>query len=839
MSAADTGRGWYFRKREDASGNQGGPYSWAEMASFAQQGILAADDLVWHESRSDWTQAATLPGLFAPGAAAFAPPAAATVAAPVATAPTQGPPPGRPRRRVGLVIAIVVAALIVLGAGGGAAWWFLGRDGGGVAKTGPDLGEASVKRPDRAALVDTPAWGQVPANQIGIVLVGGTKRKDAEKIAEGLGGSVVGEIEYINAFQIEFPGTTQRDLVAALKKAEANPEVELAFPNQQDELDAEIWGVRQDPFNDPIYGGGAGDGYEAIGVGKAWSYINGSGIELNNVKVGIVDDGLYKSGEGRMSEFGGDVEFEYPDPAAGELASPEVWDDGTTNPAGSHGTGVTTIIAGDPGNGGPSGIAAPLGKKLKVSMINKYTGQYGENATSAPDPNDITKVTWSPGVAYTLGSLVAIKKQVENNAKVINCSFGRTNGSPKIAAAYKKFFEKMAADHPDVIFVCSAGNDGVDVDGTKRFPSGHALPNMITVGAVHNDGKLADFSNKKTGNYEVTLGAPGKDAVVGIKPEGGAEQQDGTSFAAPHVSAAAAILKSINPDLNAGQIKQLLVASGRTSIKKGDKTENAPAAAGGRILALDRAVFTLINQMRKAKGLKELTMEDMENLGTVDAVATTGEPGEYGVRGIVKSVGAQGTKLSISVTGENHAIGGKTTQSLSAPGEAKWSVTLPKDEGTVLVTRDENGAASLITIERLDINGNWSGTFTITDVKITDEEAAEEEGCSAVILSELKGKPLPMTMDISVDENGQGSATGLIDVSDAAEGSSSEPQTYGISYSGGEIVYEPQGGKGIRSMKARVSRSGENLVQKGSLTGGGKGWSMTAVFTLTKPDTAQ
>jgi len=232
------------------------------------------------------------------------------------------------------------------------------------------------------------------------------------------------------------------------------------------------------------------------------------------------------------------------------------------------------------------------------------------------------------------------------------------------------------------------------------------------VGAVDNNGRTAKYSNRASGNYEITLAAPGTDAVVGMKPEGGAERQSGTSFAAPQVTAAAAILKSLNPELQAGDIKRILSETARKEIDvpgpDGSKAKFViPQNVGGRVLAVDEAVFAVINEMRKAKGMGELTREEMENQGVVDAVAVTGEPGEYVVRGIVKAAGEKGTKLSITVMGENNAVGGTTTQELSGPGEVTWSVSLPKNEGTIKVTRGDNGAASLITVKGGALEGTW------------------------------------------------------------------------------------------------------------------------------------
>lgn len=851
---SDTRTGWHVRRWTPSGESQGGPYTWEQLLDFASRKPFQPQDTVWHPSMTDWVPAQSVPGL---GAAPVAPvvpqaviPAQPAYAPQVTPAHADQPaatPPAPPRKKRGGLIALIIVLAVVLIGGGIGAWLIFGKGGNPLAgDDGPKLGEASAKVPQRASLVETAEWGEVPANQICVMLAEGSNRKDAEKVATTIGGTVVGEVEFVSLFQIEFAGTTEADLVAALQAAENAEGVDYAFPNQQVYSDAEIWGVRVDAYDDPIYGGGAGDGYKAMGVSKAWTYIRGAGVDLNQVKVGVVDDGIYMPGEGVENEFeGGKVNIEFPDPAAGENAAPEVWDDGKTNPAGSHGTGVSTIIGADPDNGGPSGVAGPLGDKLTISMINHYSSQYGD-AESVPDPNDPTKYVWSNGKTYVDGSLVALTKQVGNGAKVINCSWGNSEASTATVAAYNRFFTKMAAEHPDVLFVCSGGNGGKVMKGANRIPSGLKLPNMITVGALNNDGSTASYADKASADYEITLGAPGTQQVVGTGANGGPEQQDGSSFAAPQVTAAAAILKSLNPKLTAGDIKAILTQTARPGVPNTSGDPNASSQLvnkdemGAGIVALDAAVLKVINDMRVAKGLPVLTAEMLEQMGVVDAVAITGAQGEYTVKGIVKAAGEKGVDLKIEVFGENSGIGGKTEQSLTGAGEAKWGVTLPEDKGTIKVTRLDNGAASLITIESIDINGDWTGTFTVTNVLITDQKAAEKEGCSTAIMDALKGKALPMTLDVTVDESGQGSGVMLIDVSSLSEGSenSSEPQTIGISYSGTTVTFSPQG-EGVSSMTATVTRSGDNYVMNGTMAGGGSGWTMTAVFKLTKPAPAQ
>jgi len=72
-----------------------------------------------------------------------------------------------------------------------------------------DLDVIEVKLPDGSKLIDTEAWGRVPANQVCVILADGKTRKDADQVAKALGGTVVGELEYLNAYQVETIGVSE------------------------------------------------------------------------------------------------------------------------------------------------------------------------------------------------------------------------------------------------------------------------------------------------------------------------------------------------------------------------------------------------------------------------------------------------------------------------------------------------------------------------------------------------------------------------------------------------------------------------------------------------------
>lgn len=210
----------------------------------------------------------------------------------------------------------------------------------------------------------------------------------------------------------------------------------------------------------------------------------------------------------------------------------------------SHGTHVAGIIAAERNNGkGVNGVA----KNVQLMSLRAV-------------PN---------GDEYDKDIAMAIRYAVDNGAKIINCSFGKSY-SPNAQWVYDAI--KYAASK-DVLIVHAAGNDGHDLDNPENanYPNDHKFgsieiaDNLITVGALassYGSKMVATFSNY--GKQNVDVFAPGAE-IYSTLPNNKYDFMGGTSMAAPAVAGVAALIRSYYPKLTAAQVKQVLIQSGLSS----------------------------------------------------------------------------------------------------------------------------------------------------------------------------------------------------------------------------------------------------------------------------------
>jgi len=139
----------------------------------------------------------------------------------------------------------------------------------------------------------------------------------------------------------------------------------------------------------------------------------------------------------------------------------------------------------------------------------------------------------------------AIDYAVQNGARIINLSiYAKVSPPAVVVDALRRAWEK------GVIVVTIAGNEGrAGVNLLGRSPY------VLTVAATDRSDRPASFSSF---GPEVDLSAPGVEIPV-LLPKGGVGSFSGTSFAAPHVSGALALILSANPKLSGPQAVDILL----------------------------------------------------------------------------------------------------------------------------------------------------------------------------------------------------------------------------------------------------------------------------------------
>jgi cell wall-associated protease len=172
-----------------------------------------------------------------------------------------------------------------------------------------------------------------------------------------------------------------------------------------------------------------------------------------------------------------------------------------------------------------------------------------------------------------------IRYAVDNGAKVINMSFGKSLSPDKLMVddAVRYALSK------DVLIVQAAGNSGRNISRFDNFPNPRFLftdsvaSNWITVGASDHEGYPASFSNY--GNTVVDLFAPGVSIFSTVAGANSYEMLDGTSMASPVVAGVAALLRSCFPALTANETRHIILRS--ATIPPADLKHSKDKKGGG------------------------------------------------------------------------------------------------------------------------------------------------------------------------------------------------------------------------------------------------------------------
>jgi subtilisin family serine protease len=350
--------------------------------------------------------------------------------------------------------------------------------------------EHAASAPNDAPIVKDP--GAIPGQELkdpGAVrgrefATGEVIVKFEENVAPGARANVRSQVglkkeKDLGLIKAEVDKVEGRSVEDTTRALERRPEVQYAQPNftyypagyADEPRFGELWGLNNTGQN-----GGTSD--VDINALEASATTNGD----HNLVVAVIDDGVdfsHPELAGKAWTNPGEVpNNNLDDDNNGYIDDVNGWDfynrDKTVHDPGvdAHGTHVSGTIAASIDGQGVVGVAP----NVKI-MALKFLG---------------------PAGGYTSDAILAIQYAKAEGAKISNNSWG---GGPYDQALYD------AINNSGSLFVAAAGNNGNNNDAYPFYPASYDLPNILSVAAVDNQGKLASFSNY--GATSVDISAPG------------------------------------------------------------------------------------------------------------------------------------------------------------------------------------------------------------------------------------------------------------------------------------------------------------------------------------------
>jgi uncharacterized membrane protein len=294
--------------------------------------------------------------------------------------------------------------------------------------------------------------------------------------------------------------------------------------------------------------GGASDA--DIDAPDAWNITTGA----REVLVAVVDTGVDRNHpdlEPNMWTNPGEIPANgIDDDGNGFVDDVHGWDffSGDNNPMDedSHGTHCAGVI-GAVGNN-RSGIS---GVCWQVSMVGiRFLGPAGGSTSDAIE---------SINYAASLG------------VDITSNSWG--------GAGLSVFLQQAIEDsgEQNIPFIAAAGNDGTDNDFQPHFPASFPSENVIAVASSTDSDTRSGFSNY--GLTTVDIAAPGT-SIYSTVPGSSYAAMSGTSMAAPHVTGALALAKSIAPLISVTELKSQLMQTADPVVEL-----SAASVSGGRLNA--------------------------------------------------------------------------------------------------------------------------------------------------------------------------------------------------------------------------------------------------------------
>jgi hypothetical protein len=384
----------------------------------------------------------------------------------------------------------------------------------------------------------------------------------------------------------------------------AEPTAFTNTPNDPGFTDAGSWGLKAAPgsrFN------------------EVWAGLAQAPGDADSAPVAVIDTGFDLS----HIDFGANVvpgwDWAEDDADVSPCLNLDAQVSGASEPApDQHGTFVAGIVGATPNN-----ATSVVGAGWETKVILEKVAQYTPGAGCLQLSSTITS---------------AINGAVTHGAKVINMSFGSYGALP---APLSNAIQNAA--NQGVVMVAGVGNDAL---GTIMAPASYE--SVISVASTNTSSTKAYFSNWSSG---VDLSAPGESSLGMAVGSDSTRLGSGTSFSAPLVASAVALLLRYRPWLTPAQLSDILATTSQGTWKILDvraAVDLAKTATPGAVISASRNSVTL-------SGLGSGSIAD-NTIIPVPVTVTTGLGNAWSLTNVPAwltvspAVGESGTDFTVSAS---------------------------------------------------------------------------------------------------------------------------------------------------------------------------------------------
>lgn len=492
--------------------------------------------------------------------------------------------------------------------------------------------------------------------------------KQEKTLARKIHGKVVTRINgAVNVIQVKVKSTDFSKLNIYAEKLKESEEVfdalyDVPYFISENADDKNPWSDSKEVISDKNSENPGGNDWwaEAIEAYDAWKYVDVHKDKLSDVTVGILDSGFDTGHEDLRNEND-----------SNKISALDGYANNTAGDHGTHVMGIIGANNNEVGIRGIADLAKIKYVDWTPNTNNKkdsdnYTsllasGEYIRISSNMIEQGSIINNSWGSSCdfktekEYKHSNLMKFFKgeQRETASYEEYCKTFKNDCKQDAKNCINMMTKSMEKGYRKFLIIQSAGNGNSANTGVETTLNGHystvtedvfnewknglndtekksmekysyenIKEHILIVGAVENEEENGQYKMTTFSNYgeNVDICAPGKDVYSTVTTEDDSlennsaedgkiySEMSGTSMSAPMVSASAALLWSINPDLSAGEVKNILIETAETAKKcqKDDTRETYP------MLNIGEAVKETVMNIRNREYKKIIEQREQE-----------------------------------------------------------------------------------------------------------------------------------------------------------------------------------------------------------------------------------